>query len=64
MGGFFHILDIAELLRVVQAAEMIAQGSTELTLMAAFDGYLIERAKHSLQHETPDFEILARKTDA
>lgn len=60
-GAFFHILDPAELLRMVQAAGMIAEDSTKLTTMMAFDCYLMERAKLATQRATPYFGMLYRK---
>ncbi len=62
-GGFLHFLDIAELLRVIQAAEMIARSGTTTTSMMAFDYYLIERAKKSLETGTLSIEVLLRITD-
>lgn len=59
-GGFFHILDPSELLRFVQAAEMIARRSSNVTPMMAFDGRLLERAKHAMTASTPHFEILVK----
>ncbi|MBL8389237.1 MAG: hypothetical protein JNK17_13580 [Hydrogenophaga sp.] len=57
-GGFIHLLDLAELLRVVQAAEMLSRGSTKITKLMAFDYYLIERAKHAHKAETLCIEVL------
>ncbi len=62
--GFLHFLDIAELLRVVQAAEMIARRGTSTTPMMAFDYYLIERAKKTLEAGTLSIEVLLRTTDS
>lgn len=62
-GGFLHLLDIAELLRMVQAAEMIATRGTTTTPMMAFDFYLIERAKLALKEQTLCLEILLRFDD-
>ncbi len=59
-GGFLHLLDISELLRVVQAAEMIAARGTTTTPMMAFDYYLIERAKKTLDAGTLCIEVLLR----
>jgi hypothetical protein len=58
IGGFFHILDTAELLRVVQAAEMISRNSKDATPLMALYYYLIERAKLSVSQESPDFQML------
>jgi hypothetical protein len=62
-GGIFHILDPSELLRVVQAAEMISASSTTLTKIMAFDYYLMERAKRAVISRTPNFGILFRNRD-
>ena len=59
-GGFLHLLDPAELLRVVQAAEMIAARGTTTTPMMALDYYLIERAKKAIDAGTLCFEMLLR----
>jgi hypothetical protein len=62
-GGFLHMLDVAELLRVVQAAEMIAERSTSVTPMMAFDYYLMERTKQALKANTLCVRVLLRFTD-
>lgn len=62
-GGFLHLLDIAELLRIVQAAEMIAARGTKTTPMMAFDYYLMERAKKTREAGTLCIEVLLRFTD-
>ncbi len=58
-GGFLHLLDTAELLRMVQAAEMIAARGTKITPMMAFDFYLMERFKKALEAGTLCFEMHA-----
>lgn len=62
-GGFLHLLDIAELLRIVQAAEMIAARGTKTTPMMAFDFYLMERVKRTLMAGTLCIEVLLRFAD-
>jgi hypothetical protein len=62
-GGFFHILDPAELLRIVQAAAMIASRGKATTKMMAFDSYLMDRAKLSWSQPTADFNVLLRFAD-
>lgn len=62
-GGFLHLLDIAELLRVVQAAEMIAARSKSTTRMIAFDYYLMKRAERAMENKTLCFEMLLRFVD-
>jgi hypothetical protein len=59
-GGFAHVLDIAELLRIVQAAEMIAARGRTTTPMMAFDYYLVERAKKAADAGTLCIEVLLR----
>jgi hypothetical protein len=59
-GSFLHILDIAELLRVVQAAEMIAKRSTTLTPIMAFDYYLLQRAEKAMESGSLCLQILLR----
>ncbi|AXW14866.1 hypothetical protein MAFF301069_15780 [Ralstonia pseudosolanacearum] len=61
--GFLHLLDIAELLRVVQAAQMISERSKSLTPMMAFDHYLMERVEKSGEVGTLCFEMLFRFAD-
>lgn len=62
-GGFAHLLDIAELLRIVQAAEMIAARGQTTTPMMAFDYYLIERAKTAAEAGKLCIQVLLRFAD-
>lgn len=59
-GAYLHFLDPAELLRVVQVAEMISRDSDQVTKMMGFDWYLRERSKRALQAPTPCFHMLFR----
>jgi len=59
-GGFAHLIDIAELLRIVQAAEMIAARGKTTTPMMALDYYLMERAKKAADAGTLCIEVLLR----
>lgn len=59
-GGFIHLLDLAELLRVVQAAEMISRGSEKVTPLMALDYYLMERAKRTRDARTLCIQVLLR----
>ncbi len=59
-GGLPHLLDISELLRVVQAAEMIAALSKTTTPMMAFDYYLTRRAENAIDAGTLCVEMLLR----
>lgn len=62
-GGFLHLLDITELLRAVQASEMIAVRGAKTTSMMALDYYLIERAKRTCDAGTLCLEVLLRFAD-
>ena len=62
-GGLAHLLDIAELLRIVQAAEMIAERGQTTTPMMAFDYYLMERAKRAAHVGTLCIQVLLRFAD-
>ncbi|MBY5931432.1 hypothetical protein KUV51_00355 [Tateyamaria omphalii] len=62
-GGFPHILDISELLRVVQAAEALASRGKTTTPMMAFDYYLMERVKKAANAGTLCIEVLLRFVD-
>jgi len=57
-GGFLHILDPAELLRIVQGGEMIAATSQILTPLMAFDHCLLERARIMMRSPTPFMSVL------
>lgn len=63
-GGFAHLVDISELLRIVQAAEMIAARGTTTTLMMAFDYYLMRRAEKAVGAGTLCIEVLLRFSDS
>jgi hypothetical protein len=58
--GFLHILDTIQLFRMVQAAEMIASGSSRTTKVMAFDYYLIERAKFVAKNHRILFDMILR----
>jgi hypothetical protein len=60
MGGLFHLLDPSQLLRIVQAAEIMAQLSERLTPIMAFDLYLMERAKLSMSVPHLDFDVILK----
>lgn len=59
-GGFLHILDPSELLRMVQVGGMIEANSEKLTRMMGFDWYLMKRLDHALSNPTPHFGMLFR----
>lgn len=59
-GGYLHIVDPAELLRIVQVAEIVVDRGQITTRMMGFDWYLLERAKLAITHSTPYFQVLFR----
>jgi hypothetical protein len=59
-GGLAHLLDTSELLRIVQAAELISARGKTTTPMMAFDYYLLERAKKAAEADTLCIEVLLR----
>lgn len=62
-GSFIHLLDLAELSRVVQAAHMISSRSENVTVMMALDYYLVERAEKTCKAGTLAIEVLLRFSD-
>lgn len=59
-SAFLHILDTTELLRMVQAAQMLSEAGETTTQMMAFDAHLIKRFEYGLQSTTPDFDFLLK----
>jgi hypothetical protein len=59
-GGFLHILDPVELLRMVQAARAISKAGKTTTPMMAFDHYLIRRAERVIEVGHPNIAQLLR----
>lgn len=59
-SAFLHILDTTELLRMVQAAQMISSAGKTTTPMMAFDAHLLSRFESALDADTPDFDFLLR----
>ncbi|MGV0737521.1 hypothetical protein ABQF35_11155 [Mycobacterium syngnathidarum] len=60
---YVHLLDPTQLLRVVQAATMIARRSPHMSEIAALDWYLAKRVECALDLDTPDFDFLLRLDD-
>jgi hypothetical protein len=58
--SFPHILDISEFLRVVQAAEIIAQKYDQIEAIQSFDYYLFKRYETALNADTLCIEVLLR----
>jgi hypothetical protein len=48
-NSYLHIVDLTELQRLVQAANIIAKNSTKISVLKAFDYYLVERAKKTIE---------------
>ncbi|WP_153065939.1 hypothetical protein [Xanthomonas campestris] len=57
--GYIHILDVAELLRMIQAAEIISE-KTQFSAIEAFDYYLTERSEITFKRGTLCIEVLLR----
>jgi hypothetical protein len=62
-GCYVHLLDPTQLLRVVQAATMIARRTPRVSEIAALDWYLAKRVERALDLDTPDFDFLLRFDD-
>lgn len=60
-GAYLHFFDPAELLRMVQVAEMVSEDSAQVTRIMGFDWYLLERTKRALKTPTPCFHMLFRR---
>lgn len=58
--AFLHILDTTELVRMVQAAQMIASAGNSTTAMMGFDAHLVERFQRALGVSTPEFDFLLK----
>lgn len=58
--SFFHILDPGQLLRIVQAAGVLAARAESITQLMFFDYLLMERAERSLTQDTPNFDVIHR----
>jgi hypothetical protein len=59
-GAFLHLLDVAELLRMVHAAKIVAAKGKIITLMMAFDYYLLKRAEKAAEAKTLRISMLLR----
>jgi hypothetical protein len=59
-NGFLHLLDVSELARMVQSAQMIAARGSNTTPMMAFDYYLMKRAEKSIEVRSLCFGMLLR----
>ena len=60
-GGLLHILDPAELLRLVQAGQMAAAASPMLTPIQGFDFCLLQRWEIAIRSPTPYLSVLFRR---
>lgn len=64
-GGYIHILDPSELLRIVQTTEELVRRSESQTItpMMAFDSRLIARAEHCVEAGSLNVEIVTHFVD-
>lgn len=60
--SYIHLVDPSELKRIIQAANIISSSSRNISLIQAFDYYLLERAKISIQKETLNIEVLLKQS--
>lgn len=58
--AFLHIVDLNELERIVQAAHMIVKHSNNISIIQAFEFYLIERAKKVMEAGRLDIQVLLK----
>ena len=61
--AYMHLVDPSELKRIVQAANMISAKSRNISIIQAFDFYLLERAKISIQKKTLNIEVLYKNIE-
>jgi len=59
-NSYLHLVDPSELKRIVQAVSIISSKSKNVSLIQAFDFYLLERAKISIQKGTLNIEVLLK----
>lgn len=59
-GCFLQILDLKELLRMVQAAEMLKKHGETITKLMCFDAHLISRFEFAIEQRTANCEFLLR----
>jgi hypothetical protein len=58
-----HILDPANLFRIIQGGEMEAESFTRRTPLHAFDHLLVKRVETAMGLDTPDFQILYQRSE-
>ncbi len=59
-SGLLQILDLKQLFRMVQAAQMLERHAKTSTRMMCFDAHLIRRFEFAIQHNTPNFDFVLR----
>jgi hypothetical protein len=59
-GGFLHLLDPGELLRLAQNADRLSRASNSTTPIMAFDGVLMLRWQQALKQDSADFRFTVR----
>ena len=59
-GCFLQLLDLKELLRMVQAAEILKKHGETVTKLMCFDAHLINRFEFAIEQDTADCEFLLR----
>lgn len=57
---FIHLIDLCELKRIVQAANMLSSRSEKVSTIQAFDSYLIDREKIAIKKGTLNTQVLLK----
>ena len=58
--AYIHLVDPSELMRIVQAADIISSSSSKVSKIEAFDFYLLERAKMAMEKETLNIGVVLK----
>lgn len=59
-GCLLQILDLKELFRMVQAAQILEYHANDATRMMCFDAHLVKRFQAAVDHSNPCFQFLLR----
>lgn len=61
VSAYIHILDVTELLRIVQAAQMVSNEYSTITPMSAFDYLLLERLETAVKEDNLCIRAIYKK---
>jgi len=59
-NAYIHLVDPSELMRIVQAANIIHSKNSNISKIEAFDFYLLERAKMAVEKETLNIQVVLK----